>query len=147
MGDPAAFWAWSVSAAAAAIWLVPSRCVCHCSGNQADDSLLQILKSQLDRCGPEALHGFPQPTCPEPVGPLGDGRGAILAVVFIFGILIGCFVGWFAHLHVERIHTRPTRTSTVSSPKILTPQETDENTPAPGPITPSLKYGAGARRA
>ena len=55
--------------------------------------------------------------------------------------------GWFAHLIVERIHTRPTRTSTASSPKILTPQETDENTPAPGPITPSLKYGAGARRA
>ena len=147
MGDPAAFWAWSVSAAAAANWLVPASCACHCSGNQADESLLLILKSQLDRCGPEALHGLPQPSCPEPSGLPGDGLGAILAVVFIFGIFIGCLVGWFAHLIIERIHARPTRVSTASSPKVLTPQETDENAPTSGPTTPSLKYGAGARRA
>ena len=147
MGDPATVWAWSVSAAAAANWLVPARCACHCTGNQADESLPLILKSQLDRCGPEALHGFPQPTCPEPVGHLGDGLGATLAVIFTFGIFIGCFVGWFANLIFERVHARPTRTSTASSPKILTPQETDENAPAQGPVTPSLKYGAGTRRA
>ena len=147
MGDPAAFWAYSVSAAATANWLVPARCDCHCSGNQADESLLLILKSQLDRCGPEALHGLPQPTCPEPSGWASDGLGAILAVVFIFGILVGCLVGWFAHPLIERVHARPTRASTASSSKVFTPLETDENTPTSGPTTPSLKYGAGARRA
>ena len=147
MGDPAAFWAWGVSAAATANWLVPARCDCHCSGNQAEEPLLLILKSQLDRCGPEALHGFTQPTCPEPSGWGSDGLGATPAVVFIFGIFVGCLVGWFSHLLIERAHARPTRASTASSPKISTPQETDENTPASGPTTPSLKYGAGARRA
>ena len=147
MGDPAAFWAFSVSAAATANWLVPARCDCHCSGNQADESLLLILKSQLDRCGPETLHGLPQPTCPETPGWGGDGLGATLAVLFIIGILIGCVVGWFAHLLFERSHARPTRASTASSPKILTPLETDENTVGSGPTTPSLRYGAGARRA
>ena len=146
-GDLAAFWAYTVSAAATANWLAPGRCDCHCSGNQADESLLQILKSQLDRCGPEALNGFPQPTCPEQIGWGGDGLGATLAIVFIFGVFAGCLVGWSSHLLIERSQARPTRASTASSPKVLIPQETDENTPTSGPTTPSLKYGAGARRA
>ncbi|CAK0884493.1 unnamed protein product, partial [Prorocentrum cordatum] len=69
------------------------RCDCHCEWAAApDQGLLQLLQRQLDRCGPEQLHGQVCPALPPP--PV-----ATLALVgvglFFTGVLFGsCLDGW-----------------------------------------------------
>ena len=43
----------------------PAHCVCHFEHPGIDRELLEILRAQLDRCGPERLHTTcPTVTCP-----------------------------------------------------------------------------------
>ena len=49
-------------------WLTRSTCVCECSRSE-NDPILKLLQAQLDRCGPEKLHGV---VCPAAVACSSD---------------------------------------------------------------------------
>eukprot|EP00974_Lingulodinium_polyedra_P086924 8425918-Lingulodinium_polyedra.AAC.1 len=41
--------------------LVPTRCHCHCPERGTSEPVLELLREQLHRCGPERLAGAPSP--------------------------------------------------------------------------------------
>ena len=43
-----------------------NHCLCDCSGSDQSEEVLSILRSQLDRCGPEQLTAAAPPPPPEP---------------------------------------------------------------------------------
>ncbi|CAK0881157.1 unnamed protein product [Prorocentrum cordatum] len=68
------------------------RCDCHCEWSAApDQGLLQLLQRQLDRCGPEQLHGQVCPALPPPL----VATLALVGVGLFTGVLFGaCLDGW-----------------------------------------------------
>ncbi|CAK0901538.1 unnamed protein product [Prorocentrum cordatum] len=70
-------------------WLGSSSSGCDCSCHfdaSPDEALIGLLKGQLDRCGPEHLHGQPTftPACPEP----GHTR-LELGLSLVLGLVLG----------------------------------------------------------
>ena len=84
---PSLAWFSTVASHAVGSYLGSSSALCHCACEVAtspDAALLGLLQSQLDRCGPEHLHGRacdPPPPC----------TGTQVALVV--GITIGIFIG------------------------------------------------------
>ncbi|CAK0845831.1 unnamed protein product, partial [Prorocentrum cordatum] len=77
------------------------RCDCHCEVAAApDQGLLQLLQRQLDRCGPEQLHGqVCRALPPPPVATLAlIGVGLFFAGVVFGSVLVICsrHAGWLA---------------------------------------------------
>ena len=56
-------WLGGVTGHVLGMWIGSRGASCHCSFEH-DTALLGVLKTQLDRCGPEQLTGPPAPTCP-----------------------------------------------------------------------------------
>ena len=55
-------WSSEIAAQALGTWLGSSASKCHCTcAGAVDSALLNLIKGQLDRCGPEHLHGAPTP--------------------------------------------------------------------------------------
>ena len=74
----------------------PARCHCECLASRAPEPALELLREQLQRCGPERLSCPTQLACPEPPGcpppaacvgafVLGALFGALLAVLAVLG--------------------------------------------------------------
>ena len=66
----------------------PPSCSCECvfRSEGPDAGVLELLRSQLDRCGPERLAGSPLPAAPLPrLSPLLDGVAVVAA--FFLGVL------------------------------------------------------------
>ena len=62
-----------------------NNCLCDCSGGDQAAPLLDLVKSQLDRCGPEQLVGA-APTTPAEAAP---ARGFVaLVVCLIAGVIL-----------------------------------------------------------
>ena len=96
-------WSYSGPAAPPAVPIVAAECSCHCdhtcavSGEAgADRAVLDLLKSQLDRCGPDQLKAQPCVCPPQAPCPPILQRGALelLGVGFCFGLLVGASVAW-----------------------------------------------------
>lgn len=70
---------------AAAGWR-SGRCECHFDGDlcSVNTELLEVLKSQLDRCGPERLSC---PGCPPVICP--GSSGLPVAGAFVGGVVVG----------------------------------------------------------
>ena len=95
---------WSYSGPAApAVPIVAAECSCRCdhtcavSGEAgADRAVLDLLKNQLDRCGPDQLKAQPCVCPPQAPCPPILQRGALelLGVGFCFGLLVGASVAW-----------------------------------------------------
>ena len=112
-------------------WIVPQPLHCHCAGPPIDSGLIEVLQSQLNRCGPSDL----APVCPLcPPTSIGFGVGAVLAAG-LFGILVGALAGALVvgGLLLKR---RPT-TSGVAV------RDTDI-VPTPGPIVSPVSVSSGA---
>ena len=67
-------------------------CLCDCTPTRPDEGVLELLRQQLQRCGPERLTacpaappGPPAPPCPGIVGPLA---AAFLAGALAGGLLV-----------------------------------------------------------
>ena len=71
---------------AGSYWLGPSACDCHChfGATEADDRLLDIVRGQLDRCGPDHLVPFAVAEART------DYAGYFL--VFLLGVVCGCLL-------------------------------------------------------
>ena len=101
-----ASWAAFASAQALGTWLglgaQKLHCVCDCA-TRADPGLLQLLQSQLDRCGPEHLTRAWVETRPPPAS---SGVGlAGLCLAFALGVLVGA-LSLAAVPHVLRLFER-----------------------------------------
>jgi hypothetical protein len=73
-------------------------CVCHIDLNgfpSPDRAVLDILRSQLDRCGPEALQCPPALQCPaaEGVDPSSIVIVAVILVITLVAFFVGFLVG------------------------------------------------------
>ncbi|CAK0793192.1 unnamed protein product, partial [Prorocentrum cordatum] len=84
-----AHWIAAIGGRALGTWLGSSSSGCDCSCRfdaSPDEALIGLLKGQLDRCGPEHLHGQPTftPACPEP----GHTR-LELALSLVLGLVLG----------------------------------------------------------
>ncbi|CAK0872167.1 unnamed protein product [Prorocentrum cordatum] len=84
-----AHWVAAIGGQALGTWLGSSSNGCDCSCHfdaSPDEALIGLLKGQLDRCGPEHLHGQPTftPACPEP----GHTR-LELALSLVLGLVLG----------------------------------------------------------
>ena len=89
-------WAAALGGQAFGTWLGSSRnshecdCTCHFDASP-DEALIGLLKGQLDRCGPEHLHGQPQftPECPA-CAPCPPGRtGLEVFLALLLGLVLG----------------------------------------------------------
>ena len=63
------------------------------SGSTAEGEILSILRAQLDRCGPEALHGQACPPCEVPVCPDSAWTFILPIITVICAGLLGYFFG------------------------------------------------------
>ncbi|CAK0796418.1 unnamed protein product, partial [Prorocentrum cordatum] len=89
-------WAAAISGQALGTWLGGTsqghgcECSCHFEASP-DEALIGLLKGQLDRCGPEHLHGQPAfaPDCPAcaPCPPGHTGLEVVLAL--LLGLVLG----------------------------------------------------------
>lgn len=84
----------------AASWFHRAEHVCSCRcDTHADPQILDILREQLRRCGPEQL----TPTCPVcrcEVDSRNYTQVTILIVLAVF--VVGLALGWLAHAHFCR---------------------------------------------
>ena len=130
---------WSaVAAVGSALWSWyqgPAGCECHFTADLNAD-LLDILREQLRRCGPEALTAPPPcaacPACPPAPAPTSSLPGLLsLLVVFLAGVVLGAgLVAWVF---------------TVSRPRPLLPAALGDERAVPLIATPSsLKLRNGA---
>ena len=70
-------------------WSQSSNCLCDCSGGDQSTEVLGLLKSQLDRCGPE--HLLHPPFSPEVVATAGFASWIVATIVLI---LVGVVAQW-----------------------------------------------------
>ena len=91
------------------------RCECVCSA-EADPGVLALLRSQLDRCGPERLASAPRPFLALDV-----------LLVFLTGVISGVLLVWgcqqrasgAARAKAQAYSPSPVRATSVSSSKVL----------------------------
>ena len=62
-------------------------CRCECSGGHIDRQIVEVLRGQLDRCGPANLTSLPCPPCPIAIA---EGPTVTLLLLAWVG---GCFSG------------------------------------------------------
>ncbi|CAK0891757.1 unnamed protein product, partial [Prorocentrum cordatum] len=67
-------------------WVAPQPLHCHCSGSAVEPGLIELLQSQLNRCGPSDLAPVCAvcPVCPAP----GWGTGDVLLAGLV-GLIVG----------------------------------------------------------
>ena len=81
---------------AVALWLgqfwSSDSCTCNFTGEvcHVSEQIIELLRGQLDRCGPAQLSCPPCPGCPVPVCPSGSAGGGLL--VFVVGALCGAIL-------------------------------------------------------
>ena len=123
-------WAAGLAAAGAALggWLSPAgRCVCEVRGLDPSEGVLDLLRWQLDRCGPERLHGPPA----EPAAGAGSGGFASHSAAFAAGLLVGAVLGaaalWWVLRRVSEPAAAPAALpaapAPVASPAVATPSQ------------------------
>ena len=109
----------SASGSLLAALLAPPRCHCECSqGRAAPEPVLELLREQLKRCGPESLAAArPEPAvCP----PSGSCAGGFCLGV-LFGLLLAaCIV--LALLVSFRVRSGPQAPKEVPAVAAATPQ-------------------------
>ena len=87
-----AHWTAAFGGQAIGTWLGGGTRSCECSCRfeaSPDEALVGLLKGQLDRCGPEHLHGQPAvaPACP-PVGHTFLELLLVLVIGVVLGVLL-----------------------------------------------------------
>ena len=96
MSISASFFSSVLSLACVSWWAVigPRTPVCHCDCGEHGSEALNILRSQLDRCGPESLAARPCPPCPSARAAASVLAGFALGTVLTIG-LAGFALGFF----------------------------------------------------
>ena len=86
---------WVFSVAAFTLFAIAPKSVpvIHCDCSEQGSEALNILRSQLDRCGHESLAARPCPPCPSSLGTLQ------LIVVGSAGVVLGISLGSFGALY------------------------------------------------
>ena len=113
---------WISGVVAERFWNGGSHTTCHCefSGPEPGSGVLQVLREQLGRCGPEHLQAPTCPSCPLcpscPEGP-SPQRDLLLAGL---AAIVGIAVGVLATLGCWACSTRRS-TSALASPAPKTP--------------------------
>ena len=114
----------------------PAQCICHCThgGSPEGRQALDLLSTQLDRCGPEQLRREPPPPAPIVVQ---DPQGGFVLAVFFGGLVVGIVIGWWLSSSCRR--------SSASQPWRLAVSDTPGAGFLAAPPSPSNK-GKGARK-
>ena len=128
-------WAFSVSSQASATWLgsSPGRVLCQCDSG-ADPALIDLVRSQLDRGGPEQLQ---RPPCPSP-------ETNVVGICFFGAVLFG--LGALAGLFVRPLWDYASRTVAAFFRGVVPIEGRLEGVPAisrPSPLTRTTPRGVG----
>ena len=120
-------------------------CECHFGGTSVEPRLLDLLGSQLDRCGPEALNARVCPAdnpCPPPSA--ADATAAwIFACGFAVGVLTAAVLVAAARRSAPPRQRRVTELPVQAEEQVRVAVE-ERIAPPAGPCTPSARRAARA---
>ena len=96
------------------------HCDCHLTADPPDARVLELLRGQLERCGPERLAPAPAPP-PSPITVVTQGLGvevfisalALLSLGLVLGVLIGVYVVAPRLVHKGKVESCPPPLSSV----------------------------------
>ena len=104
----------SVGISALGAWLAGrlSPVHCHCSSDPVDRGVLNLLQSQLDRCGPEALVR----------APVTPDSATAFVLVFLAGLITGVVAGSWAAVRLVSRAVAPHSAALAAPERPPTPQ-------------------------